>query len=835
MRTLNVRLAVILVVILVVFGVGVYFVHAGMLAKNKTVFLDEAKKAQDDMAVAKKEKDFKRLGADFENAYKYWNWYLRLAPWDTDRLQEYGMMLADAALDPHLGSGGLVHSASETLETVVRRDPDNTSKARRQLVKMLMLPFMHRITDAQQHLVALLKESPTDPELLQWRGYCSWQTQKDKEACETFRKSIQYGKGQLEAYEQLAHLLRSPRLNKPNDQKEADDWMLKLVQNNPQSAKAHFIRARYLAMFGMGAEARKEADAAVALSPDDADFIRLAAELNLSQRKLDAARKLAEHGIKLYPDSASLYLVLARVIEGKEPQIDSQADPKLRAQQVAEAQVKQRAEALTVLEQGIKSTLHSEELLVATAQALIISGKLDKAQPLVDELKTVAPGHKFRADYLTGQILLEKHDWLRAAERLERAREAMATLQPAAAAQIDLWLGECYRQLGDPDEQIRRLRQAVKTDTTGDSMSIRSKLQLADALRRQGNIDGALELVTELLKNYPRGAAGASILVLYADLAEQKLLRLAPERRNWTPVARALDEAVKDLPDEPRIPMLRAQMLGETNRFEEAEAVVLKAQKKHPKEASYWLARVALAERQSDWTKAEKLLLEARDKNPEEVIYWLRLADLAQRQHDWAKQEKTLSECQAKLGDSVRLRLERMRFVLGRYQAEEKEKGKVGKEDRDNRLRQKLHEFAENSKSFSDSDKILLFGMLSDVARQTDDNAQADLLSKRITELQPNDVQVRQVAFDRALAAGNVKTADKALEEYKKVAGPNYYWHYAQALMLIQRATGERNPAATLDLALEQLATARQLRKDWTKLSLAEGMVYQMQGKPDQA
>ena len=79
MRTLNVRLAVILVVILVVFGVGVYFVHAGMISKNKTIFLDEAKKSQDDMAAAKKERDFKRLGTDFESACKYWGWYLRLA------------------------------------------------------------------------------------------------------------------------------------------------------------------------------------------------------------------------------------------------------------------------------------------------------------------------------------------------------------------------------------------------------------------------------------------------------------------------------------------------------------------------------------------------------------------------------------------------------------------------------------------------------------------------------------------------------------------------------------------------------------------------------------
>ena len=48
-------------------------------------------------------------------------------------------------------------------------------------------------------------------------------------------------------------------------------------------------------------------------------------------------------------------------------------------------------------------------------------------------------------------------------------------------------------------------------------------------------------------------------------------------------------------------------------------------------------------------------------------------------------------------------------------------------------------------------------------------------------------------------------------------------------------ARSEKNPAASLEKALELLAKARQLRKDWPRLSVAEGEVYRIQGKTDQA
>ena len=147
-----------------------------------------------------------------------------------------------------------------------------------------------------------------------------------------------------------------------------------------------------------------------------------------------------------------------------------------------------------------------------------------------------------------------------------------------------------------------------------------------------------------------------------------------------------------------------------------------------------------------------------------------------------------------------------------------------------------MQKTAEHTESFSAADRLQLLSGLLNNALCINDSKLVDKLSKEIAVQMPNNMRIRQMMFERALAAGDTKAADQALEEYRNAAGQkNYYWYYGRALLLCQRARSDKNPAATLDTALELLAKARQLRKDWPRLSVAEGEVYRIQGKPDQA
>ena len=55
--------------------------------------------------------------------------------------------------------------------------------------------------------------------------------------------------------------------------------------------------------------------------------------------------------------------------------------------------------------------------------------------------------------------------WLEARKGFEKVRGYVVApgLQPWLK-QVDLWLADCYNQLGNRDQQIDALRRAVKTD-----------------------------------------------------------------------------------------------------------------------------------------------------------------------------------------------------------------------------------------------------------------------------------------------------------------------------------------------------------------------------------
>ena len=96
MRTLNVRLAIVLLVGAVVLSGVVYAVHAWQVTAHAGVFLEAAKRAKD-------EKEYKE-------ARQNYLWFVNLAhgtPAATDALQDLATMIADQSTDPQGAAGAL--------------------------------------------------------------------------------------------------------------------------------------------------------------------------------------------------------------------------------------------------------------------------------------------------------------------------------------------------------------------------------------------------------------------------------------------------------------------------------------------------------------------------------------------------------------------------------------------------------------------------------------------------------------------------------------------------------------------------------------------------------
>ncbi|MGA2060502.1 MAG: tetratricopeptide repeat protein [Thermoguttaceae bacterium] len=447
MRTLNVRLAIILLVIIVVGGAGVTFIHYIQQYRNAYFFLEQANIAKQEVEDAKKEKKTEEQAKALQTQIKNLQWYLSFRPNDLDVTEELGLLLADHIIDGTTFNPVFFNQAMTRLDAVVREDPTRNN-ARRKLIDLQILYKTY--TDAMEHIQYLLKESPDNPELLQLLGQCQQATRDYQNAQKSYEKAIEYSPKQIETYPQLANLLRQS-LDKS---KEAYTCMQNLVKNNPDSTKAYVYLGSYWesmdteeAKKASGKddidpkeEALKAAEKAVELSPDDQDALLLAARCSTALNKSEQARKYTEHNLKIHKDSPVIYTTLAEII----------------------VRAGDKEKAIDILNQGLKETKNSPQILWYKANFLIDLRKMDDAHEAIVELQT-AQYPKPLTDYLEARMAFAQKDWAEAARRFEKVRPSLIS-SSNLLKQADLSLGYCYGQLHNVDQEINAYQRVVKID-----------------------------------------------------------------------------------------------------------------------------------------------------------------------------------------------------------------------------------------------------------------------------------------------------------------------------------------------------------------------------------
>jgi tetratricopeptide (TPR) repeat protein len=610
-RTLNVRLAIILVVILIVGGAGVYFIHSMQQYRNATFFLEQAKIAKHDLEDAKKEKKTEEQQKALQMQEKNLQWYLSFRPNDMEVMEELGLLFADNIVDGTTFNQIAFNQAIGLLDKVVTEDPTRKD-ARRKLIELLMLRRSY--TDALEHLKYLLAESPDNPELLQLLGQCQEATREYENAQKSYEKAIEYSLTQIDTYPRLANLLRQS-LEKP---KEAYDCMQNLVKNNPDSSKAYIYLGTYWdsmekeeAKQATGnddidpkEEALKAAEKAVELSPDDQDALLLAARCAIASDKPEQARKYTEHNLEIHKDSPTIYTTLAEII----------------------VRAGDKEKAIEILNRGLKETKNSPQILWYKVNFLIDLRNLDEAREAIKQLQTTQYP-KSMTDYLEARMAFAQKHWSDSAERFEKVRSSLISM-PNLLKQTDLSLGYCYGQLHSVDQQINAYQRVIKIDP----FSTVAREGLTDALVASGRVDDAVQQWATLIKT---AKMPASAVITFANLLIRQNMQRSAIEQKWDQVEKVIDEAEKVNPDSEQIPLLRAEVFHAQNRNSEAEKVLQKANQKYPKQVEFWKAMVNMASLQKNWNQAEKILA------------------------DYEKQ----------LGDTADLRLARCEYLLQRYDA----------------------------------------------------------------------------------------------------------------------------------------------------------------------
>ncbi|GAB6166065.1 hypothetical protein JCM19992_20650 [Thermostilla marina] len=724
-RTLNSRFLLLLVAAVVLVGGVGFGVHRFQIYRNAGIFLAQADAAEKE--------------ENWPDALKYLQWYLNLRPDDLDAKARLGSILVK------LKAYG---QAYRVLEDVVRRDPER-AQSRRELVEVELA--IGRFRDALIHLDKhLLKEAPDDPELLFFKGRCQAGLGEYATAVATFREATARASDYREPYVAAAVVLRE-RLKRPS---EADRQIEELVTANPDDPQAHLAAAQYYHSYDLYEKARQEAEAALQLAPDDINALLIATDSAIRLEDFDDAQTLADRILELRPDAPEIYLLLAKT---------------------AAAQDKPD-EVISWLERGLAATDNDPELLWNLVRTFIDQDKLDQAEARLAELAdTDYP--KQRIDFVQALLLCARGEWRRSATMLERIRPQFAQ-EPDILKQIDFYLGFCYGQVGNTDQQMAAYQRAVDTDP----MWAAARAGRAMALVGMGRINEALNEYRTLLQ---LGKMTPEMLLQMARLMVLKNLSAPAGTRDWRPVESLLSQLAERDPDSPSIPILRAEILVSEDQTDQAESLIQAAIEKHPDQVELPLALAALNARVGKFDKAREVLDRLRNQQ----------------------------------GDSAALRLAEARLLL-----------QEGKEDE---FKARLDEFASGTEQFPREDRLTLLSGLAGLAIQVGEYAKARTWCAELAEAAPNNLRLQLLLFDLSVRSQDPEALAPVLDDIKRIEGEGPLWHYGTALRLFLSADSKDSPE--LAEAVSHLREVERERPNWYRPPWLRAMIEDLRGNEDAA
>ena len=169
MRTLNVRLAVILIVAAVVMLVGIFYLHKYQMWRNAYVYRDAGQRSLERAKKATEDGDKSAENNEYREALRDLRLYLVSRPDDVEVYEQFAVLSADRARDARSFT-----RAFGALEHVLLMDPDRTAVRRRLVDVAMTLPRYQDAICRASHLliacIALLLDGPAQ----EWSQYAPY-------------------------------------------------------------------------------------------------------------------------------------------------------------------------------------------------------------------------------------------------------------------------------------------------------------------------------------------------------------------------------------------------------------------------------------------------------------------------------------------------------------------------------------------------------------------------------------------------------------------------------------------------------------------------------------
>ncbi len=653
---------------------------------------------------------------------------------------------------------------------VLAREPGRDD-ARRRLAEILVESGSARdLIDARSHLAILLRAAPEDGDLEYLMGRCEQAVDDDRAAVESYQSAAAHGAAQrFDALQRAATLLRG-RLNELD---EADKVMESMVAAAPEDHRVYLERGRYRLKFQNSDEDLKAVEA---------DF---------------------REALKRAPEASEVYIELSGLAQQRTPpdwdeaarvlEEGLKAAPKSGDLYLPLAMVELRAgksdEAAATLRRGLEALPDDVGMRLGLADILAQRGETVQLKEQVAEIARL--GLSFYVDYYTAYYYVNTREWVEARRILtEKLMPLDLASNPALRASVNSLMARCHAHLGDPERQRGALTSAVRDNPD----NLQTRLTWIADLAARGDVGQAIDEYGKLVETVPQ----ARVPLFQLLLARNQ--RLPAAKRDWSELERLIALTAKDA----------ATSLP----------VVLKAQ---------------LLQAKGDAAEAEALLKKARDGDPRDaaaVMIWTASADLGMARKDYAGALRLLDEGQAKLGDSLEIRLARLRVLAAR--------GGAG-------LADSLVDLTEDADALeSDQRLALLEAVGGELARRGETEA-ATKVWTRAASLRPQDlrprIQVLGLAFqtkanptreDLDAAEANI---EKALAEIEKVEGPDgntlRHGQVEYAIWRAKNAGDEAEKSRVLAEARSLLSELSARRPDWSVIPVLTARIEELE--PDSA
>jgi tetratricopeptide (TPR) repeat protein len=612
MRYFNWKLAIVLVVASVVFGISVYALHHWQTSQKAEQALPRGLKAFD--------------AKNWDEAADQLGRYISRNNQDVSVLVKY----ADAQMKRRPMSPGNIQQAIAAYRNALRFRPDDIDTARR-LTQLYLDPHVQQWTQAAETAARHL-EVKDDPALRRMLGDALWRLREFAKATTELKTIINKYPGEVLAYEFMGFVAnaRPETADRP-----AAAWFDEAVAKNPESALAYAVRAAYSLRQNDKDKALADLTRAVACDLSDTSVrFRVVEELI----KAGAWEKAREQ---------------LKALQAIDP-----ADPRLwQIWAVLALKTASLEEMFMVADEGMKATGESWDLISTATRLLIISGHLEKVEGYLARMREKDLDPAAQA-FLAG-LFAEKQGRLRdAVEDWQRS----ISLSPRATEEVYRRLASAFSRLGDTQSAINQLqimlanRPALQGQEQGGASSqfeyVQPYLLLAQLFAQARNWPKVQELaqqVREIARNEPQIVMETTLLDLQA---RTHILATKPGAENkeqaWRDIETQLAELDTAANGAAAVKLLQIQVAMTQGKFADASSVISELEKKGPSDLRLLLVRAELCMAQGQNDQARTLYQNAVAGSPQAFEPVRGLAVFLDRQDQRAECESVLKEAIAR-------------------------------------------------------------------------------------------------------------------------------------------------------------------------------------------